>query len=297
MSSLEQNVATGSEHRSRRPLRELVRGLLSALEGRIGIVILACLALVVIVGPSLAPYPPNELGTGLPSAPPSSAHLLGTDSLGRDILSRVLCGGRSVLGVPLLATVIAFVIGGLIGISAAYRGGTLDLLTSRAWDLLLAFPPLLLVLVIVAGLGTSARVLAISIAVVFIPRNARVLRGAAQGVISEDYVVAARARGERSLTIVVREVLPNIAGPAFVEFALRLTFAVIFVASLNFLGLGEQPPSPNWGLMVSENRSIIRENPWATLAPALMIGLLAMSVSLISDAATRVVSHRAKDET
>ena len=151
-------------------------------------------------------------------------------------------------------------------------------------------------LVTIAALGSSNEVIAISVAVVYSPRVARVLRGAMQGVAAREYVQAAQVRGDRTLSIIVREVLPNIAPTVLVEFAVRLTYVIVFVTTLNFLGLGIQPPSPNWGLMVTEARATVLTNPVATVAPTVAIGLLCVGVGLIADAATRTLSAGQRSE-
>jgi peptide/nickel transport system permease protein len=250
--------------------------------------LLALFLLIVAFGPVLAPHGPAEIGAGAPLDGPSSHHWLGTDELGRDVFSRLLCGGRSVIVGPLLATCVAFILGGAVGILAAYRGGRVDIVATRVIDLLISLPPLLIILVIVASTGSSGPTLVIAVAVVFSPRVARIFRGATQGIIGKEFIEAAQARGERSPHMVLREILPNIAPTAFVEFAVRLAWAVIFFATLNFLGLGAQPPSPNWGLMVSENRSVITVAPLAALVPALAIGMISVGISLVADA----LSHR-----
>jgi peptide/nickel transport system permease protein len=186
--------------------------------------------------------------------------------------------------IPLVATILSFVIGGVLGLYAGFREGALDIVVARGMDVLLAVPPLLVVLVIVAAFGSSPAVVVISVTLVYIPQVTRVIRGATQGVARREFVLAAQARGERGLSIVLREIAPNITSPILVEFALRLTWAIIFVATLTFLGLGVQPPSSNWALMVSESRSIITLNPLAALAPAIAIGLLSVGVSMIADA-------------
>ena len=253
-------------------------------EGRIGLALGFALLLVMAFGPRFAPYDPDAIATGGPLAGPSGAHWMGTDQLGRDILSRWLQGGRSVILAPLAAVAIALVIGGLLGMLAAYRGGALDNLISRVFDIFIAVPPLLLVLVLISGLGTSTSVLVITVAMVFVPRTGRVVRGASQAVVTSDYVASAQARGERTTAILVREVLPNIAGPVIADTALRITYAIIFVASLNFLGLGLQPPASDWGLMVAESRAFMTVQPWATIWAAVGIAALSISFNLVADA-------------
>jgi peptide/nickel transport system permease protein len=268
----------------RRAVREVVFG---SVEGWIGAGILLVFLFLVVFGPALAPYDPTRVGVGIPDQGPSAEHLLGTDSLGRDTMSRLLAGARSVIVVPLLATLLAFTLGGLAGMAAGYVGGRSDRAFSAGADILLSMPPLLLVLVVITAAGGSAPVVILSVGIVYAPRVARILRGATQGVSSTEYVQAAQARGESTMRIVTREILPNIGPTVFVEFAVRLAYAIIFVATLNFLGLGAQPPSPNWGLMVSEARQTIVSQPLQTLAPALAIGMVSVGIGLLADAVAK----------
>jgi peptide/nickel transport system permease protein len=263
------------------------RALWGTAEGRIGAAILIAFVLLIVIGPHVAPYPPNEIGAGPPAQGPSTEHLLGTDTLGRDILSRVLTGGGSVIVIPILGIVLAFVIGGFLGMLAGYLGGWTDVATTRSLDVLLSLPPLLMILVVVSTAGASTTVLVLAVAVVYGPRIARVLRGATRGPATREYVLAAQARGERPSRIVLREILPNIYPTFFVEFASRLSYAVIFIATLNFLGLGLQPPSSNWAVMVADSRESVSSAPLATIVPAVAIGLLSVGIGLIADAVSR----------
>jgi peptide/nickel transport system permease protein len=268
------------------------RAALGTLEGRVGIGLGITLIALVVIGPLVAPYSPDALATGPSLSGPSSAHLLGTDQLGRDVLSRVLFGGRTVLLAPLAATVLAFIIGGLSGMWAAYRGGVLDRSVSRLFDLFLAIPSLLIVLVVITRVGTSWPAIVIVVALVFAPRAGRVVRGATQAVVSNEYVTVARLRGDPVSWVVLRELLPNAAPVIIANFCLYLTYSIIFVSTLSFLGLGAQPPSADWGLMVSTSRQFIGANPWATLVPALGIASIAIAFTLMGDALTRQVSRR-----
>ena len=261
--------------------------MLGPMEGRIGATLLLLFIGVVILGPTIAPYSPTEIGVGLPDTGPSGNHWLGCDSLGRDILSRLLYGGRSVIAIPLAATVLAFLIGGALGMVAGYRAGRVDRVVSVIVDTALAIPSLLLVLVIITSLGGDSEVIVLSLGLVGAPRVARILRGATQGVATGEYIQAAQARGERTPWIVLHEIRPNIAATAFVEFAVRLSYGIILVSTLNFLGVGAQPPSPNWGLMVAESQETLVTTPIATLAPAFAIGLLSIAISLLADAVTQ----------
>jgi peptide/nickel transport system permease protein len=263
------------------------RTILGTVEGRIGLAAGLLMLGVIAFGRFFAPYSPTELGVGLATQNPSSSHIFGTDHLGRDVFSRFLAGGDTIVLVPLAAVVLGFVVGGGLGMLGGYLRGRWDALITRLFDLLLTLPPLLLVLVLIAGLGTSSVVLVLTVALVFLPRMGRVVRGATQAVVTSEYVAAAQARGERTVAILVREVLPNIAAPAIADFALRITYGVIFVATLNFLGLGAQPPDPDWGLMVADSRAYLAVQPWAALVPAFGIAALSIAFNLIADALTR----------
>jgi ABC-type dipeptide/oligopeptide/nickel transport system permease subunit len=213
--------------------------------------------------------------------------VLGTDFLGRDVLSRVLWGGRSVLALAGAATLLAYLAGGATGLIAGYRRGLTDGVLMRGVDVMLSVPALIFLLVLVTGAGTSAAVLVAGVALVQAPLVARVVRTATLEQAVKGFVEAAEARGESTLAIVWRELLPNIAGPLFADVGLRFTYSIILVASVNFLGLGLQPPAADWALIVSENRSGLDLNPYAILAPALLIAVLTIAVNLVGDAIAR----------
>jgi peptide/nickel transport system permease protein len=272
------------------------RSVLRAREGRLGLALLGVVLVVIVFGPSLAPYSPYNTLAGPALDGPSAQHWFGTDALGRDVWSRVLCGGRQIVWLPLLGIILAFLVGGVFGVLAGFRGGWFDSVFTRGTDVLLALPPLLLVLVIVGGMGYTTEVIVISLGIVFAPRVARVVRGAAQAASQSEYVDAARIRGESSFSIAYRELAPNLTGPLSVEFAVRYTHAIIFVATLNFLGLGDQPPSPNWGLMVSDGRTVMSIQPMAALGPALAIAILVIGVNLVADAGAHALARDVGDE-
>jgi ABC-type dipeptide/oligopeptide/nickel transport system permease subunit len=267
------------------------RAVWGPVEGKIGIAILAVFAFVVAFGPALAPYGLNEIGVAAPNASPEPGLWLGTDSLGRDVFSRLLIGGRSVIVIPVLATLLAFMIGGTAGMVAGYRGGKVGAVIGRVTDILISLPYLLVVLVVVTTLNASTGVLIVAVALVFAPRIARVLRGATHALSVREFVQAAQARGERTSAILGYELLPNILPTVMVEFAARLTDAIIFVATLNDLGLGLQPPSSNWAVMVADSKETITTAPLQTIAPALAIGALSLGVSLIADSITQSVGR------
>jgi peptide/nickel transport system permease protein len=239
--------------------------------------------IVAVVGPVLVPYPPTAIGVAASQVGPSWSHLLGTDALGRDVLSRVLAGGRSTIEITAITTAVSVGVGAIVGMFSAYLDGLFDIVTTRGVDFLLSLPPLLLVLTFVAALGSSNVVLILMVAVFSAPRDIRVIRGAAQGVSRQDYVLAARARGEGSVAIVFREILPNVTGPLLASACLRFSYVLIFITTLTFLGLGVQPPAPDWGLMVSENSNLLSQQPYALVAPALCIVALCVGVNLIGD--------------
>ena len=238
---------------------------------------------VALVGPLLAPHPLTQ-PIGIPGTGPSAAAPLGTDFLGRDVLSRVLFGGLPVLWLSVVSVVATYVVGMGVGMVAGLSRSWLDPLLMRGVDVLIVFPPLLLLLVLVAGAGTGTGILLIGIVVVLSPGVARIVRTATLEVSTASYVEAAVARGERTFAIMRREILPNITASVVADAGVRFLGAIFLVASLNFLGVGSQPPAANWGLMIAENREVISTNIWAVAAPALMLAFLAISVNLIGDA-------------
>jgi peptide/nickel transport system permease protein len=199
----------------------------------------------------------------------------------------VLYGGRSVLGLAAAATALAYLLGLAIGLVAGYSRSLVDPILMRTVDIMLAFPPLLFLLVLIAGTGSSVAVLIIGVAIVQAPQISRIVRTATLEVSVRGYVEAAVARGERAPAVIVREVLPNILGPVLVDAGLRFTYSILIIASVNFLGLGLQPPSSDWALMIGENRSYIGVNSLTVVAPAAMIAILTIGVNLTGDAVAR----------
>ncbi len=266
-----------------RRTRPGIRQVLATRQGLIGSVLVLILLFVAFFGRFFAPYSSTAIGVGIPASKPSSAHLFGTDELGRDVFSRFLTGGLGVVAVPLVAVTIAFCIGGTLGMFFGYRGGTGDKILTRVLDVLMPIPSLLVALLMIARFGTSVIVVVLIIAVIFSSRIARVMRGATQSLAQMEYVLAAEARGEAQRTVVFSEMLPNLTAPALVEFGVRVNFAIVFVASLNFLGLASQPPSSNWGVMAADGLNLISSNPVGALAPAVAIGLLVVGINLLTD--------------
>jgi peptide/nickel transport system permease protein len=257
-----------------------------SFSGAVGVTVVVFVVAVAIFGRYFAPYDPNVPVTA-PLSPPSSHYLLGTDFLGRDVFSRLLYGGRSVITLAALATGLGYLIGMWVGLIAGFSRSRIDPVLMRSVDVMLAFPPLLFLLVLISGAGTGVEVLVIGVAVIQAPGISRIVRTATLEVSVRGYVEAAIARGERSYAVIVREVLPNIMAPVLVDSGLRFTYSILIIASVNFLGLGLQPPASDWALMISDNRQYIAIQAWAVLAPAAMIALLTIGINLTGDAIAR----------
>ena len=266
----------------------LVKIPLRTNSGRIGLAIIAVYSIAVIFGPWLTPYIPTEYDLDHRFESPSLNHLFGTDHNGRDVLSRVIAGARSIVFISVIGTALGIFLGTLIGITSGYLGGWFDQIAMRAMDFLLSFPSLLLALLLITiglqrtSLDESWLIIAV-IGIAFTPNNSRVIRSAALTIKPLEFVQNARLRGEPLYHIVLREILPNIVPVIGVEASLRLSFALLLTASLGFLGLGVQPPQPDWGLMVNESRTHLSLAPWASLAPAFAMGTLVIGVNLFAD--------------
>jgi peptide/nickel transport system permease protein len=247
--------------------------------------------LVAVTGPLWAPYSPTQSLVGPPLAPPSAHYLFGTDNLGRDVFSRVVHGERTVLTLALSATGLAVILGATLGIVMGYVRGWLDETVMRVVDILISIPPLILALLILGSLGSSPPLLILTVAFFYTPRIARVVRAATLDVVTEDFVAIAKARGESAWSIALRELLPNVVGTVFVEFAIRSGYAVIFIGSLGFLGFGAPPPAPEWGLMINEGRDHIFVSPWPVLAPSLGIATLVVALNLFTEGIARVLGR------
>ncbi len=251
--------------------------------GAIGLTLLAVNILLAVFGSFVAPNAPGSLIGGGAFAPAHDAALLGNDYLGRDLLSRLLHGAKYSLGVATAATLLGFLIGMTVGFSAAEIRGRYDTTVTWVIDILLSFPPILLALLVIAGLGSSLPVLIGTIAFIQCSRVARVSRSVAMGIAALEFVEVARARGESLFSILAREIFPSSMRPLAVEFGLRLSYAVLFMSSLSFLGLGIQPPNADWGSMVRENLPGIYYGAPAAIVPAVLIGLLVVGINLTVD--------------
>ena len=249
----------------------------------IGLVAFSILIGLALFARQLAPYDPTLQVPFDYLKPPSAGHWFGTDSYGRDILSRVLYGGRISLQVGVVSIAIAAVLGTLLGLVAGYLGGWVDGAIMRFTDMLLAFPGLLLALGVVALLGPGTQNVIIAVGISGVTGYARLVRGCVLAAREEVYVQAAQSVGCSSWRIISRHLLPNILGPVIVLSTLDVAWAILTAASLSFLGLGAQPPTPEWGAMLSEGRTVLAEAPWLTAFPGLMIMVTVLSVNLFGD--------------
>ena len=260
----------------------------SAQLGRIELGVGAVILLLILIAPAFAPQPP--LATSIDVLlPPSLHHLLGTDRLGRDILSRFLAGGQLITVLSLLAGILATSLGALIGLTAGYLSGAVDVILMRVVDVLLALPAILVILVVAAAVPRSNTMLVALVGILLAPGAARILRGLAQQLAAREFVAAAEAAGGRWYSILWQEVLPNIRGRLLLEVALRTGFAVVLISSLNFLGVGVSPPKPDWGLEISEGRAVMMLAPLVVVAPALGLAVLVGAVNLVADGLARLL--------
>lgn len=254
--------------------------------GATGLSLTAFVVLVAVVGPFVTPYPPNQFET-FDSARPSAQFLLGSDDLGRDVLSRVLAGGWEMLLMALAATAIGIVVGAAAGISAGYLRGKADGIIMRAVDVVLAFPQLVFALLLVSIIGPKVWLIVLAVGLSHAPAVARVLRSGTLDLSERDYIKAVEAQGVRATKVMRTEILPNLISPLMVETGLRLTYSIVVMAGLNFLGFGLPAPNSNWGYMIQENRIALAVNPWAVVVPAALIALLTIGTNTFTDAIAR----------
>jgi peptide/nickel transport system permease protein len=278
------------ESASAAPRAELLRRVASRVRWRdrplivrVAVVILLVYAVAAVGGEWLAPYSPTQVDTGALLRPPSWAHPFGTDGYGRDVFSRVIVGTGTILLLSLSATLLGVGVGTAVGLVSGYRGAMPDEIVMRAMDILMALPALLLALLVVSSLGASKPNLVLAIALVWVPKSARVARSAVLAVRRLGFVEAARLRGQSLASILFLELLPNVRDVVVVEFCLRFAYSLLLISSLGFLGFGVRPPTPDWGLMITEGRNYTAIAPWVVLFPALAIGILVVAVNIIAD--------------
>ncbi len=285
---LEADAAAAAEQKRQR--RYLVKALLRSPTFMIGLIIVLFWIFMALFSTVVTqdPFAQDALQS---LKAPSPAHWFGTDDLGRDVFARTMAGARTVLIIAPLATILALLWGGIIGLIAGYRRGLTDEIMMRLVDVLLALPIIITSILILSLLGKGTAIIVITIGALFTPVVSRTVRSAVIGEREREYVMAARLRGERSAFVMAREILPNITQPIIVEGTVRLGYAVFTAATLSFLGFGLEPPSPDWGLTIATERIFLQIAPWTVLFPAAALASLVVAVNLITDGLGRTFSE------
>jgi len=276
--------APRSEGQARRAeLRRFARAFLAHKPALLGLAIVAAFALVALLAPLIAPYPPAAQDLALRLKPPGAAHWLGTDEFGRDILSRLIHGARITLGIVALVSAIAAPVGLAVGCTAGYLGGALDTLLMRLTDVFLALPRLILALAFVAALGAGIENAVLAVAIVAWPPYARIARAETLTLAGSDFIAAARLAGASPARIVLRHIMPLCVSSVIVRAALDMAGVILIAAGLGFLGLGAQPPSPEWGAMIAAGRRSMLDEWWVAAAPGVAIAALSLGFNLLGD--------------
>jgi peptide/nickel transport system permease protein len=276
--------------------------LVSNPSALVGTIIIVLTLTAAIAGPAITSHDPTESNTQQRFAGPSlldsdnSEYFLGTDNYGRDLITRTLLGGRSSLLLGISSAGLGLLIGVPLGLIAGYSGGKIDEIIMRLMDSLMSFPSLLLALLILTTLSSSIWNAIIAVGIAYFPRIARVVRSATISVKNEQYVTAAEARGESSVSIMFKEILPNITSPIVVEGTIRIGFAMLIGSSLSFLGLGAQPPTPDWGYMIAQARVYTYDSMWFLLWPALALGITVTGFNLLGDGLRDILDPQTTSE-
>ncbi|MEH7298740.1 nickel transporter permease [Neobacillus drentensis] len=261
----------------------MVRRVLVSPLTMLGLFLVAAIIILAIFAPWIAPKDPLEVNLGQKLLPPSSEHWFGTDEVGRDILSRIIFGTRISLKIGLLVVVIAFPIGTVLGAIAGYVGGMVDQVIMRMTDIFLSFPGIILSMSIAAALGPSIENVLLALAITWWPWYTRIVRSSVLSIKSSEFIESARAIGANPLRILFKDIIPNSIAPASIQASLDLGFVILAAAGLSFIGLGAQPPSPEWGAMLSSSREILRDAWWAATFPGLAILLTVLGFNLLGD--------------
>lgn len=260
----------------------------------VGAAMVGVLLLLAAFAPLIAPYPFDDMNIADRFHAPGASYWFGTDEYGRDVLSRTLYGGRLSLFMGIAATVITISLGVPLGLIAGYHSGWIDSLLMRSMDVLMSFPPIMLGLLVLAVTEPSLWKTIVAVGIVYVPVVVRLTRSVTLELVHEEFIQAARARGEGTAYILTREILPNAWPPIIVEASLRVTFAILLGAALSFLGMGAQPPSSDWGLMISEARPFIDRAPWIALFPGLAMCLTVVGINLLGDGLREALDPRVK---
>ena len=270
--------------RRRSPIAETWENLRRSWAGVLGLILIVVHILIATTSPYWVPQNPLEMNAEIRNLPPSAEHLMGTDKLGRDVFSRSMLGGRVTMVVTLVAIAIAIIWGGLLGMVLGLLNGRADEIIMRVVDALLSIPWLLILLLIISVMGTEMWVQTLTFGFTYGILSIRVARAATLDFVTCEYILAARARGERKRTIILRELLPNVRDVLLVDGAMNWSWMLLAFTSLSFLGFGVTPPTPDWGFMVAKNREILAIQPWAVFGPVVMLGTLIIGINLFADA-------------
>lgn len=287
LNPVNREVGRGEQKRAREWV-VILRTTLALNRTRWGLALFLFVLAIAVAGPLAAPYSSTQI-IGRPFAPPSGRALLGTEYLGRDVLSRVLTGGLTVFSLSLAATLVGMLLGAGLGLIAAYSSKWVDEVIMRLLDVVMAFPMIVFALLIVSIAGPKLYLIVLAVGIGHAPRIGRVARGAALEIVNLDYVKFAEALGVPRRRILVGDLLPNVSSPLLVEAGLRFAYSIAIIAALSFLGFGLQPPAADWGLMVNENRIGVVIQPYAVLAPIVLISLLTVGTCLITDGLSRAI--------
>lgn len=285
-------MAAASPEQASRALRPARAGRKLPLQLVVGASIVCVILALALLAPLIAPHPWDTINVRARFLAPNATYWLGTDDYGRDVLSRLLVGARLSIFMGVTATAISLAVGIPIGLAAGFFKGRIDEILMRGADVLLSVPPILLGLLVLAVTPPALWKTAVAVGFVYIPPMARLTRSVTLALAEEDFIQAARARGESTAYILFREILPNAWPPLIVEGSLRVSYAILLAAALSFLGLGAQPPSSDWGLMISEARSFIDNAPWIALAPGFAMCLLVIGVNLVGDGLRETLDPR-----
>ncbi len=276
-------IRVTARQRQWQQIRETLSTVLASRTAIVGLVIVLLWVAIALFAPLVTRYDPRAQDYKHLDQAPTAQHVLGTDDLGRDVWSRVAFGARTILTLGPISVLAAFVLGAALGLIAGYYGGWLDEAVMRVLDALMAFPTILLYMIIISAVGASALNVVIAMAVGGAPGIARLVRALTMDIRTREYVAAAKLRGDSDLQIMLREILPNCRGPLLVDFLLRMGYAAFYIGTLGFLGLGLPPPTPDWGSMVQEGHTHMTMNIWPVLSATLAIVSLVVGLNLFAD--------------